>query len=98
MVVRHRLVHHALMALYVAIGILVLTMCIIALTATSTAEWVGPLVFGVFLLGVLTTLAGVVLIMLEIRTSRRSLSFEVQRVSALPADVTTAWAAGTVQA
>ena len=47
---RHRLIHHALLAVYTSIGILVLTMCVIALTATIPAEWVGPLVYGVFLL------------------------------------------------
>src|SRR6266487_765554 len=50
---RHRLIHHALLAVYASIGILVLMMCIIALTATIPAKWVGPLVYGVFLLSVL---------------------------------------------
>ena len=48
--------HHALLAVYTSIGILVLTMCVIALTATIPAEWVGPLVYGVFLLSVLAVL------------------------------------------
>ncbi len=94
---RHLLVHHSLLALYAAIGVLVLTMCIIALTATVDASWVGPLVFGIFLVGVLMTLAGVLLITVEIRTSRRSLSFEVHRVSQLPVGVTTDWPADTVR-
>jgi hypothetical protein len=98
MVYRHRLVHHALLAVYAAIGILVLTMFIIALTATINADWVGPLVFGVFLIGVLLTLVGVLLVSAEIRTSRRSLSFEVERVRRLPASVTKALSAETVQA
>ena len=80
---RHRLIHHALLAVYASIGILVLTMCIIALTATISAEWVGPLVYGVFLLSVLAVLVGVVLITMEIGTSRRSLAFEVERVTRL---------------
>ena len=42
---RHRLVHHAVLAVYATIGILVPTMCVIALTAAVTAEWVAPLVF-----------------------------------------------------
>src|ERR671933_456290 len=89
---RHRLVHHAVLAVYAAIGILVLTMCVIALTAAVTAAWVGPLVFGVFLAAVLTMLAGVALVTVEIRSSRRSLVFEARRVAGLSADVT----AGTV--
>lgn len=87
---RHLVVHHALVAVYAAIGILILTMCIIALTATTVADWVGPLVFGMFLAGVLMTLLGVVLTTLEIRMSRRSLVYEVERVSRLPPDVTPA--------
>ena len=95
---RHRLIHHALLAVYASIGILVLTMCIIALTATISAEWVGPLVYGVFLLSVLAVLVGVVLITMEIGTSRRSLAFEVERVTRLPAPVTETWSEETVQA
>jgi Protein of unknown function (DUF2721) len=80
---RHRLIHHALVSIYAAIAILVLTMCFIAITATITAEWVGSIVYGVFMLGVLALLVGVVLISLEIRVSRRSLMFEVSRVTQL---------------
>ena len=85
---RHRLVHHAVLAVYAAIGILVLTMCIIALTAAVTAAWVGPVVFGVFLVAVLTMLVGVALVTVEIRSSRRSLVFEAERVRRLSAGVT----------
>ncbi len=96
---RHQLIHHALLAVYAAIGILVLTMCIIAVTATIASEWVGPLVYGVFVLSVLTMLVGVALITMEIRTSRRSLAFEVDRVTRLlPGGVTETWSAGTVRA
>jgi Protein of unknown function (DUF2721) len=89
---RHRLVHHAVLAVYAAIGILVLTMCVIALTATVTAGWVAPLAFAIFLASVLMMLVGVVLVTVEIRFSRRSLVFEAQRVTRLSAGVT----AGTV--
>jgi len=95
---RHRLVHHAVLAVYAAIGILVLTMCVIAVTATIPAEWVGPLVYGVFLLSVLAVFVGVVLITMEIGTSRRSLAFEVERVTRLPAPVTEPRSEETVQA
>jgi len=95
---RHRLIHHALLAVYAAIGVLVLTMCIIALTANVAADWVGLLVFDVFVAGVLAMLVGVLLVTLEIRTSRRSLTFEVQRVSHLAAAPTDSRAAETVHA
>jgi hypothetical protein len=61
---------------------------VIALTAGVTAEWVAPLVFGIFLAAVLTMLVGVALVTVEIRTSRRSLVFEARRVSRLSAGVT----------
>ena len=81
---RHRLIHHALLAVYTSIGILVLTMCVIALTATILAEWVGPLVYGVFLLSVLAVFVGVVLITMEIGTSRaRRSNRETARVLAV---------------
>jgi hypothetical protein len=85
---RHRLVHHAVLAVYAAIGILVLTMVVIALTATLAATWVAALVFAIFLAGVLVMLVGVVLITVEIRLSRRSLAFEAERVARLSANVT----------
>ena len=86
MLYRHRLVHHALLAVYGATAVLVLTMCVIALTATVTSDWVAPLVFGIFVAGVLTMLVGVLLITLEIRTSQRSLAFEAERVGGLTFD------------
>src|SRR5918911_330037 len=46
---RHRLVHHAALAVYGAILVFILTMCVIALTATLGADWVAAVVFGVFL-------------------------------------------------
>jgi Protein of unknown function (DUF2721) len=95
---RHRLIHHALVAVYAAIGILILTMCTIALTASVAADWVGSLVYAIFALSVLSMLVGVVLITLEIGTSRRSLVFEADRVTRLPTRVTDAFPTETVQA
>jgi len=95
---RHGLIHHALLAVYAAIAILVLTMCIIAATATISGDWVGPLVYAVFMLSVLAMLVGIVLITREIGTSRRSLTFEVNRVTRLPAAVTESLSEGTVHA
>ena len=77
---RHQLVHHAALAVYGAIGIFILTMCVIALTAAVSADWVAVVVFGVFVVGVLATLLGVLLITLEVRTSRHALQYEVRRV------------------
>ena len=84
------------MAVYAAIGILILTMCTIAMTAPIAADWVGSLVYGIFVLSVLSMLVGVVLITIEIGTSRRSLVFEADRVKRLPASVTDAFGVETV--
>jgi hypothetical protein len=80
-------------------------MCVIALTAAISADWVAVLVFGVFLAGVLVMLLGVLLITVEVRASRRALQYEVGRVARLAptpgldlAPVTDARQAGTVQA
>jgi hypothetical protein len=82
---RHQLVHHAALTVYGGIGILIGTMCIIALTATISADWVAVLVFGVFIASVLMMLLGVLLITVEIRTSQRALQYEVRRVLRLAA-------------
>ena len=100
---RHHLVHHAALAVYGAIAILIGTMCIIALTATMSADWVAVLVFGVFVASVLMMLLGVLLITLEIRTSQRALQYEVRRVCRLAASpetmpVTDGLKPGTVHA
>ena len=101
---RHELVHHAALAVYAAIGIFILTMCVIALTAAISADWVAVLVFGVFVAGVLVMFLGVLLITMEVRTSRRALQFEVRRVARLrpelggPPVTTGARQPGTVQA
>jgi pilus assembly protein TadC len=80
---RHRLVHHAVLALYAAILVLIVTMCVIALTATVSADWVAALVIAFFVAGVLAMLVGVLLITVEIRTSQQTLSYEVQQVISL---------------
>jgi hypothetical protein len=77
---RHALVHHALLAAYVGILILVASMCAIAFSAVSAAEWLVALVLALFVTGILAILASVILIALEVRTSQRAVSFEVDRV------------------
>jgi Protein of unknown function (DUF2721) len=80
---RHELVHHAALAVYAAIGTFIVTMCVIAVTAAVSADWVAVLVFGIFVAGVLAMLVGVLLITVEVRSSRRALQYEAQRVARL---------------
>lgn len=80
---RHQLLHHAVLAIYVAILILVASMCLSAITAFAVPDWILGLVLVVFVCGVLTMLVGVALVADEVRTSQRALQFEVQRVLGL---------------
>jgi hypothetical protein len=73
-------------------------MCVIAVTATVTADWSGLLLDGVFVLSVHAMLACIVVVTFESHVSRRSLVFEVNRVRRLPAGVTQTWSEGTVRA
>ena len=77
---RHALVHHALLAAYSGMLILVASMCAIAFSAVTAAEWLVALVLAMFVAGILAILLSVVLIALEVRTSQQAVAFEVQRV------------------
>jgi len=77
---RHALVHHALLAAYSGMLILVASMCAIAFSAVTAAEWLVSLVLAMFVAGILAILLSVLLIALEVRISQRAVAFEVQRV------------------
>jgi hypothetical protein len=96
---RHGLVHHALLAAYLGILILVASMCAIAFSAVSATEWLVALVLLMFVTGILAILVSVVFISVEVRTSQRAVGFEVQRILRLgrePASVTGPGTGGTV--
>jgi hypothetical protein len=98
---RHALVHHSLLAAYFAILILVVSMCAIAFSALTAAEWLVALILATFTAGILAFLLSVVLIALEVRTSQQAVAFEVQRVLRLAgerASVTQTSAGETVNA
>jgi hypothetical protein len=97
---RHALVHHALLTAYTGILILVASMCAIAFSAVTAAEWLVALVLWMFVAGILAILVSIVLIALEVRISQRAVAFEVQRVLRLreePAHVTRPTVAETVR-
>jgi hypothetical protein len=99
LVERHALVHHSLLAAYTGILILVASMCAIAFSAVVAAEWLVGLVLAMFVAGILGMLLSVILIALEVRTSQRAVTFEVQRVLRIagePGRVTRTDVAGTV--
>ena len=87
---RHGLVHHSLLAAYLCILILVASMCTIAFSAVSAADWLVILVIAMFVTGIAALLVSVIFIALEVRTSRQAVSYEVRRVlhvGQLPAGV-----------
>ena len=95
---RHAMVHHSLLAAYLAMLILVASMCAIAFSAISATAWLVALVLAMFVMSILAILVSVMLIALEVRTSQRAVSFEVNRVLRLTRpqhDVTGATPGGT---
>ena len=80
---RHRLLHHAVLAIYLAILILVASMVLMAVAGVAPVDWLMGVVVVVFVSGVLVMLLGVALVALEVRTSHRALEFEVRQVLAV---------------
>jgi hypothetical protein len=80
---RHRLVHHSVVALYLAILVLVASMCLIAVASVAPVDWLVAVVLALVASGVLAALVGVALVAVEVRISRRTLEFEVRRVLGL---------------
>ena len=77
---RHALVHHALLAAYISILILVASMCAIAYSAVTASEWLVALILAMFVAGIVSILLSVVLTAVEVRMSQQAVRFEVQRV------------------
>jgi hypothetical protein len=80
---RHREVHDAVLAVYCAILIFVASMFVIACAAVVNADWAATAALLVFLGGVAALLVGVLLIAIAVRTSHRSLQYEVGRIEDL---------------
>jgi hypothetical protein len=77
---RLELVHHALLAVYGAILIFVLSMFVIALAALGGSAALAGAALVVFLVGTAVMLTGVLLVALEIRRSNDAIQYEVHRV------------------
>ncbi len=80
---RHELVHHAVLAVYFAIMIFVVSMLAIALAVIPNSAALATVALIVFLIGTAVLLVGVVLIGLEVRTSNMAVRYEVTRVMSL---------------
>jgi hypothetical protein len=77
---RHGLVHDAMLAIYCAIAVLVLSMVASAVTAISDVAWLGPGIVGLLLLGTALLLFGVVLVAIEVHRGRQSIIYETQHL------------------
>jgi Protein of unknown function (DUF2721) len=80
---RHTLVHHGVLAIYLAVMVFVVSMLIIAVAVIPNSVALGIVALSVFLLGTAVMLVGVVLISLEVRTSNEAVRYEVERVMSL---------------
>jgi Protein of unknown function (DUF2721) len=83
---RHRLMRNAVVAIDSAIAVFVASMLAIAIETVSGSIAVGTVVLGLFMLGTLGLLIGVVLSALEIRSSHNGLDYEANRVLGLKRD------------
>ncbi len=76
----HRLAHHAVLAVYIAVAIFILDMFAIALAAVMYIDAVGVLVMLLFVGGMSALLVGAVLTAQEVRTSHQAIHYEVMRI------------------
>jgi hypothetical protein len=80
---RHTLVHHSVLAIYLAVMVFVVSMLIIALAVIPNSVALATMALSAFLFGTAVMLVGVVLISLEVRTSNAEVRYEVERVTSL---------------
>ena len=80
---RHRLLHHSVLTVYIAILLFVLCMFVIALAAVSNSAVLATVILIVFLSGTGGLLIAVSLAIAEVRTSHRSVEYEIRHVSSL---------------
>ncbi len=80
---RHLQARDALLATYGASLVFIADMFVIALAATSGWTWLPSAVLILFLAGVGLLFAGLLLILLELRTSHLAVTYEVRRVISL---------------
>ncbi|MDZ4720056.1 MAG: DUF2721 domain-containing protein [Roseiflexaceae bacterium] len=80
---RHRLAHAALLTVYSAIMLFIISMFAIGIAVISSMVWATWLALGVFLLAMLAFFVGVTVIAEEVRASHLALRYEVERVMQL---------------
>lgn len=80
---RHMLVHHGVVATYGAIAVFVVSMFVIAFAVASQSASLATAALVLFLIGTAVLLAGLVFIVVEVRSSNDAVQYEVRRVMSL---------------
>jgi hypothetical protein len=82
---RHELVRNAVLTIYAAVLVFVLSMFAMAAAAVSTSGTLATVALLIFLGGTAVMLVGLVYFAADIRSSHQALQYEARRVSGLPA-------------
>ena len=80
---RHRLIHHAVVAMYLAMLLFILSMFAIAVALVGNTLALALVVLALLLVGTAVLLAGILLTVREVGASRQAITFEVKRVMEL---------------
>jgi hypothetical protein len=80
---RHKLEHNAILIVYCAILVFVICILFLALAAITDTRWVAVVALLIFLLGTFLVALSVGITIEEVRTSRRSVSYEVKEIFGL---------------
>lgn len=86
---RHKLEHEAVLMTYCAILIFILSAMLLGLAAETNEAWAATIAFLVFALGTISLAISIILTIEEVRTSRRSITYEVQQIFELKAESST---------
>jgi len=80
---RHTQARDSILATYGASLVFIGDMFVIALAAATGSDWLANVVLIVFLAGIALLFVGLLLVLLEVRTSHLAVHYEVRRVAAL---------------
>jgi Protein of unknown function (DUF2721) len=77
---RHTLLHNAVLVVYIATGLFLVSMLIIAIAAAVNVSWLSIAILILFLAGTGALFIGVMIAIIEVRSSHRAVQYEVRRV------------------
>ena len=85
---RHRLIQDSVLSAYCAVMVFIASMFVIALAAATGSAWAATAALLIFLAGTAVLFLGILLTAIEVRTSHRSVRYEVNRVTDLMSSLT----------